>query len=300
METLRGRTMLATHRTEDAEPISKASPPSAVATLVPAPLSSSGVLALQQSAGNAATNRVLRASAPARCSCGGVITADGECTRCRARREAADQRNEDAVAGALARAAAARAEASADEPGRCHYEPGERERSARSEGAFDQQVGVDTVTTTLSDFTPGSAQVKSNHHVFIREQIAQAGLNDPNADLEIAVFAGFTDCVDTEGKNVSIRARRAEAVKAAYLDAGAAPELLGPFEAASSGPAPGQDGDPDGRMRNRAVTLVLRRRLITPEPPPQGEPPARRCPECDAATTWRAGVGHSSRSAAST
>jgi outer membrane protein OmpA-like peptidoglycan-associated protein len=202
----------------------------------------------------------------------------GECARCRARRLAGLDGPQPAGAAlapggrALARAVAARR---ATEPGRCHYDPGERQASARSEGSFEQEVGVDTVTTLLFDFTPGSAELKSNHHVFIDEQIAQAGLADPNSDLEIERFVGFTDCVDTEGKNAPIRARRAEAVKLAYLDAGAAPDLIGPHEVAFAGPEPGLDATADGRARNRSVALTLVRRLRPWDPP-------KDCPECQA------------------
>jgi outer membrane protein OmpA-like peptidoglycan-associated protein len=253
------------------------------------------LMALQRTAGNrTATAFVARAQSPlpdlsaeqvgARCACGGVVTAaGGECEECRARRLGMDRHrtSHQTMTAALARCVLGRKEA--DEPGRCRYEPGERERSAQAPGAVDQIESGEMITAVLFEFTAGSAEVKPEHRAFIAAQIVETKLNDPRSEFEIGEFEGFTDCVDTEAKNVSIRARRAESVKLAYLDAGAAAELLGPTRPALTGDLPGDDVDAGGRARNRSVRLDLRRRPVIEEPPPRDTPqPVKTCPGCQA------------------
>jgi outer membrane protein OmpA-like peptidoglycan-associated protein len=147
-------------------------------------------------------------------------------------------------------------------PGGLAYEPGEREASQSSPGRVEKTASG----LVLFDFPVGSKFLKPEHRKALTDLVASLKLDDPNGENHITVISGFTDAVDTEPKNSTLREDRADAVQIFLMGQGADEGNVGVIGKTGSGTFLATNKTREGRARNRAVTINLGALKIDPIP----------------------------------
>ncbi len=132
------------------------------------------------------------------------------------------------------------------------YEPGEREASASSPGRIES-TGSRII---LFDFAVNRSTLKPEHRKFLSDLVRQLDLDDAASTASIGVCTGFTDDVDTEPKNATLRHDRADTVQIFLLGKGALEESVGVVRSAAPGEFLASNKTRAGRARNRAVTIT--------------------------------------------
>jgi peptidoglycan hydrolase-like protein with peptidoglycan-binding domain len=172
----------------------------------------------------------------------------------------------------------------------CKYNPGEKERSAADPGGTVSPA--QTVPNPadarfllsnsfgITGFTQGSADLKARHIEFIAEMTKEFRLDTPEPSHLVERVVGFTDCVDSFAKNVGIRLRRADALRAGLLSQGALEQNLGHAEASPEGAqVTSGNGERDRASNRAAVANMTLRETAKPQPPvpPFEETPDESC-----------------------
>jgi len=166
----------------------------------------------------------------------------------------------------------------------CVYEAGEREESRLSMGPVEPSIvfgrsidnGHIVQVITFSNFESARSDLKGAEHLGSLRPIIQAfKLDSLQPSHRVRLFAGYTDCVDNFGRNVSIRRSRALNTKLMFLDNGARSQNLGDAVAAPFGTEPSTNSTRAGRARNRSVRVIIERvgtRREEDTPAPSGCP----------------------------
>ncbi|HYG80274.1 MAG TPA: DUF4157 domain-containing protein [Pyrinomonadaceae bacterium] len=156
----------------------------------------------------------------------------------------------------------------------------ELDASRASNGRFDEpgSVGPTIAQQALMwDFEQGQTATRQNHQNGAFKMVVDFGLGTTAPSAKIAILQGHTDCVDRENVNSPLREGRAHAARELFKEVGALEENIGPAEAASQGPLPGNDSTPEGRARNRSVVILVMPPPKLPDRPPEPKGPPRRC-----------------------
>ncbi len=153
------------------------------------------------------------------------------------------------------------------------YEPGEVEESLRSPGRVEKTASG----FVLFNFGADKFFIKPEHQRFLAELVKKLDLENPAAERSITVISGFTDGVDVESRNSTLREARADAVQIFLMGKGAAEENVGALAKTGPGQFLAPNTTREGRSRNRAVTIALGSMIIPPIPdPPKPKPAAAK------------------------
>ncbi len=162
-------------------------------------------------------------------------------------------------------------------PSGFQYEPGEAEGSLNSPGLIEKTPSG----FVLFNFGVNKSFIKPEHQKFLNDLIKQLRLDDPGTEKAISVISGFTDGVDVESRNATLRKTRADTVQIFLESHGAAQETVGVIRNTPAGNFLAPNTTRQGRARNRAVTINLASMIVPPVPPP---PPPQ--PKVAKSTKW--------------
>jgi outer membrane protein OmpA-like peptidoglycan-associated protein len=153
------------------------------------------------------------------------------------------------------------------------YAPGEREGSVSSPGLSEKiQSGYALYNFAVNEYVP-----KRAHKTFLTQLVKDLKLDEKGTLTPIRAISGFTDAVDAEKKNATLRQDRAESVQAFLMGEGALEENAGTIAATPSGKFLASNDTAEGRGRNRAVTILVDWRggdVVIDDPPPKTTPTA--------------------------
>jgi hypothetical protein len=145
-----------------------------------------------------------------------------------------------------------------------HYNPGEKESSATSEGWTKRELLGDKVILTLSNYQVSFADLKDEHKQALARLVLDLHLGKPCAVATVSKVEGFTDATGDEALNTKLRELRAN-VAIGFLE-GLVKQFNPDFDTTDNvhGAPMGTflDSDqntPSGRSRSRAARIELTR-----------------------------------------